>query len=281
MTRSDWSRPDQDAAGLAAFRIYFYAIIAWEVWRYFEHDRVDRYYQQPGFHFKYYGFGWVEALPENGMTWVFLALGAAAVAAGLGLLYRVTAPVVAALLAYVFLLDQTRYLNHFYLMVILAGLLAVMPANRFLALDARLGLVGARSAVGAWTYRVLRAQLVLVYVFAGIAKLNADWLAGEPIGAWLVARSDVSRGDIPDRAVLRTPLGWAFLRLGRPGGGFSGSGLAAVPAHPVGGGRGVGLVPPAQLADLQYRGVPVADARGDDDLLRPRLAAAGVPASRG
>lgn len=56
-----------DAAGLAIFRVSFHAIVVWEVWRYFEYGRVDRYYAEPGFHFKYFGFAWVEPLPGDGM----------------------------------------------------------------------------------------------------------------------------------------------------------------------------------------------------------------------
>lgn len=181
-----------DAAGLSAFRWLVYIIVVWEVWRYFEYGRVDRYYAQPGFHFKYFGFAWLEPLPGDGMRWVFLALAAAAGAAALGFLYRVTAPLVAVLLAYVFLLDQARYLNHFYLITIVAALLAVMPANRCAALDARLGLAKPAATVPAWTYLVLRAQLIIVYLYAGIAKLNPDWLAGQPIGPWLQKREHLT-----------------------------------------------------------------------------------------
>jgi hypothetical protein len=32
----------------------------------------------------------------------------------------------------------------------------------------------------------------LVYIFGGIAKLNSDWLHGEPIRSWLASRSGQS-----------------------------------------------------------------------------------------
>jgi hypothetical protein len=40
-----------------------------------------------------------------------------------------------------------------------------------------------------WNLFLLRAQLFLVYFFAGVAKLNADWLAGEPMRTWLRDRT--------------------------------------------------------------------------------------------
>ena len=41
------------------------------------------------------------------------------------------------------------------------------------------------------TVWALRAQIAVVYVFAGIAKLNVDWLLrAEPMHTWLAARTD-------------------------------------------------------------------------------------------
>jgi hypothetical protein len=45
--------------------------------------------------------------------------------------------------------------------------------------------------VRAWCYALLRAQLALLYFFAGFAKLNRDWLlAAEPLGTWLGLHAD-------------------------------------------------------------------------------------------
>jgi hypothetical protein len=39
---------------------------------------------------------------------------------------------------------------------------------------------------------LLRAQIGLVYFYAGLAKVNGDWLRGQPLHAWLAARTDVA-----------------------------------------------------------------------------------------
>lgn len=181
-----------NASGFAFFRLFFFSIVTWEALRYLSLGRVQRYYAEPSFFFKYYGFEWVHPLGERAMLAVFLALGAVGAAAALGLFYRLTSLAAAVLLSYIFLLDQTRYLNHFYLITLVAWLLAFMPANRFLALDTRLRLANPSPTVPAWTYWTLRVQLILVYLFAGIAKINPDWLAGEPIGPWLQKRHDLT-----------------------------------------------------------------------------------------
>lgn len=70
-------------------------------------------------------------------------------------------------------------LNHFYLMVLLAWCLAVVPADHSWSLD---NLRAARSPqpVPYWSVVLLRSQLVIVFFFAGLAKLNGEWLHSRP-----------------------------------------------------------------------------------------------------
>ena len=58
-------------------------------------------------------------------------------------------------------------------------------------LDARLGLVPRSEFVPFWSVFLLRAQVAIVYFFAGIAKIDRDWLQAEPMRSWLAARTDV------------------------------------------------------------------------------------------
>jgi hypothetical protein len=44
--------------------------------------------------------------------------------------------------------------------------------------------------VPAWTVWLLRFQVGVIYFFGGIAKLNRDWLRGEPMRDWLQGRTD-------------------------------------------------------------------------------------------
>ncbi len=64
-----------DIASIVVFRVLFGAIMLWEVYRYAEGGRIARYYIEPVFHFKYYGFGWAAPWPELGMYLHFGALG--------------------------------------------------------------------------------------------------------------------------------------------------------------------------------------------------------------
>jgi hypothetical protein len=163
----------------------------WEVWRYFDHGWIHDYFIDPTFHFTFYGFDWVRPLPGDGMYLLFYALGALAVCILIGLCYRLSAALFFIGFAYVFLLEQARYLNHFYLISLLSFLLIFVPAHRSLSIDALLR-PGIRSQTAPlWSLWLLRAQIMIVYFFGGIAKLNGDWLQGEPMRMWLAHRTDV------------------------------------------------------------------------------------------
>lgn len=179
-----------DGTSLAVFRILFGAIMVWEVYRYFSHDWIQRYWVEPSFHFTYHGFGWVEPLPGRWMEVLFAVLGALAVCIALGLFYRLAAALFFVAFTYTFLLEQARYLNHFYLVCLLSFLLAIVPAHRVWSVDAALSKPRWRETVPTWSLWLLRAQIGAVFFFAGVAKLNGDWLHGEPLRMWLAARTD-------------------------------------------------------------------------------------------
>lgn len=179
-----------DISSIVFFRIAFGSIMLWEVIRYFSNNWIDRYYIQPTFHFTYYGFDWIKPWPGRGMYLHFFALGILAVWILIGFYYRVAAVLFFLGFTYVFLLDQTQYLNHFYLISLLSFLLIFVPAGREFSVDALLR-PGLRSRTApAWTLWLLCAQIGITYFYGGIAKLNSDWLHGEPMRMWLAERLD-------------------------------------------------------------------------------------------
>lgn len=174
-----------DAASIAVFRMCFGAIAFWEVCRYFQHGWISRYWEEPTFHFHYTGFGWVRALPAPGMQVLWGVLGVAALGIAAGALYRVAAIVFAVGFGYSFLVEAGHYLNHFYLMALLAALLAVIPAHRLWSVDAWARRWPPNLAAPAWSLWLVRFQVGVLYVGGGIAKIDPDWLRGEPLGTWL------------------------------------------------------------------------------------------------
>jgi vitamin K-dependent gamma-carboxylase len=175
---------------LAAFRIVFGALMVWDVLRFIQYDRIARYYVQPEFHFTYQFLDWVRPLPEPWIHIVWALVGVFAVMVALGLFYRFAIGGFTLLFSYFFLLDKAQYLNHFYLVIIFAILLCFLPAHRAFSLDSRLGMVARSAHVPYVSVFLLRAQVEIVLIFAGLVKISEDWLKGEPLGIWLRAQAD-------------------------------------------------------------------------------------------
>jgi vitamin K-dependent gamma-carboxylase len=180
-----------DIAPLVLFRLFFGGIMLWEVYRYFSYGWIERYFIEPTFFFKYQGFGWVRPFAGDGMYFHFAALGVLAACILFGFCYRVAAALFFLGITYVFLLDQTNYLNHQYLICILSFIMIFVPAHRALSLDAALRPRLRSSTAPAWALWLLRFQIAVPYFFGAIAKFNADWLlAAQPMRIWLADRTD-------------------------------------------------------------------------------------------
>lgn len=125
-----------------------------------------------------------------GMYTLFAVLMAASILITIGLFYRVAAVTFFLGFTYVELLDKTTYLNHYYLISIMAFLMIWVPAGRYFSADVLLRPRLAVTHVPAWVINIFKLQLLLVYFFAGVSKLNYDWLlAAMPLKIWLPASS--------------------------------------------------------------------------------------------
>lgn len=188
--RSACSQP-VDIAWLAAFRVLFGLAMCFSMLRFIGYGWVDSFFVRPTFHFKYWGFAWVEPLPASLMHALFWALAALSLCIALGLLFRVAAPLFTLGFTYLQLVDVTNYLNHYYLASLLALLLTFAPAHRAYSLDAKLRpALSASHVPTAWLW-LFRFQVGVVYTFAGLAKAYGDWLwYAQPLQIWLQARTD-------------------------------------------------------------------------------------------
>ena len=109
----------------------------------------------------------------------------AAVLVALGCFYRVAAACLAVGIAALLGMEQTAYINHTYLYALYAAIFACIPANAAVSLDVRRRPEIARATAPAWCLYLLRFQMAVVYGFAGLAKIDADWLRAMPLTVWL------------------------------------------------------------------------------------------------
>ena len=181
------------------FRIVFGLVCLAGVVRFFAHGWVSELYVEPAHHFTYLGFGWVTPWHGWGMYLHFALLGTLALGIAIGYRYRVCALAFFLGFTYVELLDKTNYLNHYYLVSLVSFIMVLLPLHRSMSIDRWLAERGGGDPAGlAWghvpvaTLWVLRAQVAVVYLSAGIAKLNPDWLfEAQPLRIWLHHHTDL------------------------------------------------------------------------------------------
>ncbi len=180
-----------DIASLAAFRIIFGAVMFAGLVRFLATGWIEKMYGEPSWFFTYPGFEWVRPWPVWGMYVHYVVLACLALAIAFGLFHRVACALFVVGFTYTQLIDVTNYLNHHYLVVLVGIQLAVLPAHGAWSLDARRSPAIRRDSVPAWMVWLLRFQIGIVYVFAGLAKAKADWLwHGQPLNLWLAARTE-------------------------------------------------------------------------------------------
>ncbi|MCH2042628.1 MAG: HTTM domain-containing protein [Saprospiraceae bacterium] len=176
---------------LVLFRICFGLILLLLTVRTLVYGWVDKFYIQPKFLFKFYPFVQVEPMDSLGMYLLFIALVIAAICITIGLFYTWAVTFFLFGFVYTEFLDVTHYLNHYYLVSLLLFLALFLPANRAYAVDVWRNPKLKADLVPKWTVDIIKLQLAIVYIYAGIAKLHADWLLNaQPMQIWLNQRTD-------------------------------------------------------------------------------------------
>lgn len=146
---------------------------------------VKTQYIDPGFHFSYYGFSWISNPGEVGIYLLFSIMALSALGITLGLYYRFSAVLFFVSFTYVELIDVANYLNHYYFVSLVAFLMLWMPAHLGFSFDSKRKGVSITEIPFGYIL-VIQLLLALVYFFAGLAKLNPEWMMEAlPLKIWL------------------------------------------------------------------------------------------------
>ena len=180
-------------APLVIFRMLFGALMVFGGIRFILSGWIEKLYIQPEFFFKFLGFEWVQVPQTN---WLLYGLHILIVLSALGILfgwkYRWSATVFFLAFSYSEMMDATNYLNHYYLVILVSFLMIFLPANRSFSIDVLRNPHLKRNQIPRFYTDVLKWQIGLVYLFAGLAKLNYDWLFNAmPLAVWLPAQGDI------------------------------------------------------------------------------------------
>lgn len=208
---------------LAVFRMGFGLMMCLSVLRFWWNGWIEQLYLEPRFFFSYQYFAWVKPLG----TWtyaLFIIVGLSALLIALGWHYRLATLTFFLSFTYVELMDKTTYLNHYYFISLLAFVMIWLPAADHFSLDVR---GKSNPPTPAWVVNALKIFVGVVYFYAGLAKLNSDWLLhAQPLSIWLPAKYDVPLlGDLLQRTWVHYAFAWSgalydltipFLLLWRP-----------------------------------------------------------------
>lgn len=182
---------DSKAAPLAVFRLLFGMLMFISVIRFWWNGWIEKLYIEPEFHFHYSGFGWVE-IPGNFTYVLFILLAISSIFIAVGFRYKLAISSFFLLFTYIELLDKTTYLNHYYFISILSFLMIFLPMHRYFSIDAQRSPTIAVEFVPNWTINALKLLLAIVYIYAGIAKINSDWmLRAMPLTLWLPTKFNI------------------------------------------------------------------------------------------
>ena len=169
--------------GVRWFQRLFLVALAYDSWCVASRGEMADFFGAPGrINFVYPAAPWVRPLPAHLMELLPHAIGGAAL---LSLaMPRLGLAALTGLQGFLFLCEAARYVNHFYLYLLLSLLLllAALDTPASSGADCR-----------AWHLLLLRLQLCAVYFFGGLVKCSRQFLLeGEPLRAYL--RSAVAAG---------------------------------------------------------------------------------------
>jgi len=182
-------KKNTEAAPLAVFRIFFGVMMLISIIRFWSYGWIDKLYIQPQFFFSYYGFDFITPIGQYTYL-IFILCGLSAIFVALGFQYRVAIITFFLSFTYIELMDKTTYLNHYYFISVLSFLMIFLPANAYYSVDAKLKGISFQK-IPKWSIDAIKLLLGIVYFYAGLAKLNSDWMVkAMPLKIWLPSKYD-------------------------------------------------------------------------------------------
>ncbi|MBU0696908.1 MAG: HTTM domain-containing protein [Bacteroidetes bacterium] len=179
------------AAPLAIFRIVTGCMLFLSLARFWANGWIEELYIKPKYFFGFYGFEYIKPL-GNYTYIIFMVCAVAAILVAIGLWYRAAIFALFLSFTYIELMDKSTYLNHYYFTSLVLFLLMFLPAHRYFSVDAYRNKSLNVEFIPQWNLDVIKFLVLILYLYAGLAKLNSDWLLNAlPLKIWLPARNDM------------------------------------------------------------------------------------------
>jgi hypothetical protein len=186
------------AAPLAIFRLATGCMLFFGIVRFWLNGWIHELYIKPKYFFSFYGFDFIKPL-GNYTYLLFIICAVAAIMVAIGFWYRQAIVILFLSFTYIELMDKSTYLNHYYFNTLVLFLMMFLPAHRYFSVDAYRNKALNTAIIPKWNIDAIKFLVLILYFYAGVAKLNSDWLLNAlPLKIWLPARNDMSM------------IGWLF-----------------------------------------------------------------------
>ena len=198
------------AAPLSIFRIAIGFMLLLSIIRFWANGWIGALYIKPTHFFSFYGFEFIK--PLGSYTYlVFFICAMSALLVAIGYFYRGAIIALFLSFTYIELIDKSTYLNHYYFVSLVLLILVFLPANRYFSVDAFRDKSLLSGYIPQWCIDVIKLMVCIVYFYAGLAKINSDWLLHAlPLKIWLPSRNDMPIiGFLFDYSWLHYFFSWA------------------------------------------------------------------------
>ncbi|XP_034121335.1 vitamin K-dependent gamma-carboxylase isoform X2 [Drosophila guanche] len=173
-----WLQRPVDGAALGVFRLLFGAAMLVDIAEERGGGQLDVRFGEPHHcHFPLFPGMRALAYPLMGCVYLCMWLGAWGIMLG----YRFRCSCLAFIVPYwyIFLLDKPTWNNHSYLFGLVGTLLLFTQADSYCSLESWLNPARSRSrTVPYWNYFLIKFQFFVLYMYAGLKKISAEWLSG-------------------------------------------------------------------------------------------------------
>ncbi|QDO93341.1 HTTM domain-containing protein [Formosa sediminum] len=137
---------------------------------------VKRAFIDPDFTFSFIGLEWLQPLPGNGMYFYYGAMAVLGLCIMVGYKYRWSTILFTVLWAGCYFMQKSSYNNHYYLLMLLSGLMALQPAHKYMSFDADANPELKQNSMPRWCSLLFILQMFIVYTYGAINKIYPDWL---------------------------------------------------------------------------------------------------------
>lgn len=179
-----------DNSQLVLFRMIFGFLCAAESWGAIMTGWVHETFIETTFTFTFIGFEWLNILHGEMMYGYFGVMGFAGIMIMLGWYYRISASTFFIMWAGVYLAQKSHYNNHYYLLMLMSFVMAILPAHKAYSLDVKFGNTDRSDFCPRVCIYFFIIQVAIIYVYASIHKIYPDWLAAKPIEIWFNAKKN-------------------------------------------------------------------------------------------